>query len=38
VGSVRGAGAYGVAVRSAILSARDPRGAARTFADALSAG
>jgi len=38
VGSVRGAGAHGAAVRSAILSARDPKGAARTFAAALAAG
>ena len=38
VGSICGAGAHGVAVRSAILSARDPKGAARAFADALSAG
>jgi len=37
VGSVRAAGAYGVAVRSAILSARDPKGTARAFADALAA-
>ena len=35
--SVLAAGAHGVAVRSAILSARDPRRAARAFADALSA-
>jgi thiamine-phosphate pyrophosphorylase len=35
--SVLAAGAHGVAVRSAILSARDPRCAARAFADALSA-
>ena len=34
---VLAAGAHGVAVRSAILSARDPRRAARAFADALSA-
>jgi thiamine-phosphate diphosphorylase len=36
VGSALGAGVHGVAVRSAILSARDPRRAARAFADALS--
>ena len=37
VGSVRAAGAYGVAVRSAILGARDPATEARAFADALRA-
>jgi thiamine-phosphate pyrophosphorylase len=35
--SVLAAGAHGVAVRSAMLSARDPTRAARAFADALSA-
>jgi thiamine-phosphate pyrophosphorylase len=37
IGSVLGAGAHGAAVRSAILAARDPKRAARAFADALSA-
>jgi thiamine-phosphate pyrophosphorylase len=37
VRSVRDAGAHGVAVRRAILSARDPQRAAREFVDALSA-
>jgi thiamine-phosphate pyrophosphorylase len=32
---VRGAGAHGVAVRSAILGAPDPAGAARAFVEAL---
>jgi thiamine-phosphate pyrophosphorylase len=37
VAPVLGAGAHGVAVRSAILFARDPRHAARAFAAALPA-